>query len=273
MKEPVLGKLENERLNLAREVETLKALVYPTYKLYETYYTSDIFGKIGVFWQEMQYKIFTMFLLVGLLVVIGYLASMYLGTLLVILLSYVFIGGIAYVVKDRKKLQRLRKGPVPVKQKDVSTQEPNNLQLNAEILVPSREFIIFSDKVLSLSYPSNFNPVQPAPKGEVSFTLILQGYRNDSNVLIDVRPAKKLTLEKVIEQNTKFYKPTSTGETTIDGNKSMYLSYSMTKDVASRAYFVVKNDKIYRVIINYYKPSEKDFLPAFEKTISSIQIK
>ncbi len=139
--------------------------------------------------------------------------------------------------------------------------------------ISSTMYETLKNDVLEIAYPSNFNPVQPAPKGDVTFTLMLQGYRNDSNVLVDVRPAKKLTLEKVIEQNTKFYKPTSTGQATIDGNKSTYLSYSMTKDVASRAYFVVKNDKIYRVIINYYKPSEKDFLPAFEKSVASLRIK
>jgi hypothetical protein len=139
--------------------------------------------------------------------------------------------------------------------------------------IPSSTYETLKNDIIEIAYPSNFNPVQPAPKGEVTFTLMLQGYRNDSNVLVDVRPAKKLTLEKVIEQNTKFYKPTSTGQATIDGNKSTYLSYSMTKDVASKAYFVVKNDKIYRVIINYYKPAEKDFLPAFEKSVASLRIK
>jgi hypothetical protein len=139
--------------------------------------------------------------------------------------------------------------------------------------IPSSTYETLKNDIIEIAYPSNFNPVQPAPKGEVIFTLMLQGYRNDSNVLLDVRPAKKLTLEKVIEQNSKFYKSTSTGQATIDGNKSTYLSYSMTKDVASRAYFVVKNDKIYRLILNYYKPSEKDFLPAFEKSVASLRIK
>ncbi|HTY37909.1 MAG TPA: PsbP-related protein [Bacteroidota bacterium] len=139
--------------------------------------------------------------------------------------------------------------------------------------IPSTTYETLKNATLEIAYPSNFNPSQPAPKGEVLFTLTLQGYRNDSNLLVDVRPAKKLTLEKVVEQNTKFYKPTSTNSTTIDGNKATYLSYSMTKDVASRAYFIVKNDKIYRIIMNYYKPSEKDFLPAFEKSVNSLKIK
>lgn len=139
--------------------------------------------------------------------------------------------------------------------------------------IPSTVYETISNDVLSLSYPNNFNPTMPAPKGDVVFTMMLAGYRNDSNVLVDVRPAKKLTVEKVVEQNVKFYKPTSTGETTIDGLKAPYLNYSMTKNVASRVYFVVKNDKIYRVIFNYYEPMKKDFLPAFEKSVASLRIK
>ena len=154
-----------------------------------------------------------------------------------------------------------------------TAQLPKAKGVKVDESIPSSTYETLKNDIIEISYPSNFNPVQPAPKGEVSFTLMLQGYRNDSNVLVDVRPAKKLALEKVVEQNTKFYKPTSTGQATIDGNKASYLNYSMTKDVASRAYFVVKNDKIYRVIINYYKPSEKDFLPAFEKSVASLRIK
>ena len=138
--------------------------------------------------------------------------------------------------------------------------------------IPSTTYETISNDVLSVSYPNNFNPTMPAPKGDVQFILMLQGYRNDSNVLIDVRPAKKLTVEKVVEQNTKFFKPTSTGATTIDGLKAPYLNYSMSKGVISRAYFVVKNDKIYRIIFNYYEPAKKDFLPAFEKSVASLRI-
>ncbi|MCX6144813.1 MAG: PsbP-related protein [Ignavibacteriales bacterium] len=130
-----------------------------------------------------------------------------------------------------------------------------------------------NDDYLSIQYPNNFNPTTPAPKGKVQFMLMLQGYRNDSNILIDVRPAEKLTLEKVVDQNAKSYKATSSGETTIDGQKAHYLNYSMSKGVASRVYFVVKNDKFYRIIVNYYEPAKKDFLPAFEKSIASLRIK
>jgi hypothetical protein len=139
--------------------------------------------------------------------------------------------------------------------------------------LPSTTYDTYQNDVLAIQYPNNFNPTTPAPKGKVQFMLMLQGYRNDSNILIDVRPAEKLTLEKVVDQNTKTIKATSNGETTIDGQKAHFVNYSASKSVASRMYFVVKNDKFYRIIFNYYEPAKKDFLPAFEKSIASLRIK
>jgi hypothetical protein len=124
-----------------------------------------------------------------------------------------------------------------------------------------------------VSYPNNFETVSPPPTGEVQFMLQIQGYRQDSNILIDVRPAKKLTVDKVVEQNAKLFKVTSKGETTIDGLKAPYLIYSPAKEIERRVYFVVKNDKVYRIILTYYQPDRKVYLPAFEKAVASIRIK
>jgi hypothetical protein len=154
-----------------------------------------------------------------------------------------------------------------------TAQLPRSKSAKVDESIPSTTYETVKNDVLEVSYPNNFNPLTPAPKGEVTFTFMLQGYRNDSNILIDVRPAKKLTVEKVVEQNSKIYKPSSTGQTTIDGNKAPYLNYSMSKGVDSRVYFVVKNDKMYRIILNYYAPAKKDFLPAFEKSVASLRIK
>jgi hypothetical protein len=154
-----------------------------------------------------------------------------------------------------------------------SAQLPRSKAAKVDESIPSATYETLSNDVLSVSYPNNFNPTTPPPKGEVQFMLMLQGYRNDSNILIDVRPAKKLTVEKVVDQNSKFYKPTSTGQMTIDGNKAPFLNYSLSKGVSSRAYFIVKNDKIYRIIFNYYEPAKKDFLPAFEKSVASLRLK
>ncbi|MEK6756003.1 MAG: hypothetical protein AABZ02_07615 [Bacteroidota bacterium] len=150
---------------------------------------------------------------------------------------------------------------------------PKPKEVPADPSIPSTESDTFSNDILSISYPNNFEAVVPQPKGEVQFWLQIQGYRKDSNVNIDVRPAKKLTVEKVVDQNAKFFKPTSKGETTIDGLKAPYLNYSPAKEIESRAYFVVKNDNVYRIILNYHQPAKKIYLPAFEKAVASIRIK
>jgi hypothetical protein len=135
---------------------------------------------------------------------------------------------------------------------------------------PSPDFLSFENTHLKISYPKNFNVETPEPKAPVLFSLEIKGLRMDSNIRIDILPAQNLGLEKVVEQNAKFYKETSRGEATIDGNKAVFLNYSPVKGIQSRVYFMVKNDKIYRILFNYYAAMKTDFLPAFEKTIGSI---
>lgn len=144
---------------------------------------------------------------------------------------------------------------------------------SADVTKPSEEFTQFSNEFLQISHPGNFETTFPPLKGGAQFSLELKGYREDCTIRIDVLPAKGLTVEKVVEQNLKFFKTTSRGSSTIDGTKAMYLNYSPAKSIASRAYFLVKNDRVYRMIINYYQPLKNDYLPAFEKTIASVRVK
>jgi hypothetical protein len=143
--------------------------------------------------------------------------------------------------------------------------------------IPLQQVEKYVDNYLQLECPANFGSNEMPKKGDmiagVKFSGNQQGMRNDCDINIDIRPAKKLTVEKVIEQNTKFFKSTSKGETKISGEKALYLNYSPAKNIDSRVYFIVKNDKIYRIIMNYYTPMKKDFLPAFEKVVASIQLK
>jgi hypothetical protein len=138
---------------------------------------------------------------------------------------------------------------------------------------PSPEFKIFEDSHFKISYPANFETSFPTVKMPVEFSLKLQGYRQDSYIQIDIMQAKDLTLEKVVEQNSKFFTVTSQGETAIDGQKAVYLNYSPVKGINSRVYFLVKNNKTYRGIFNYYADMKGEFLPAFEKTIGSLSVK
>ena len=145
--------------------------------------------------------------------------------------------------------------------------------------IPLAEIRKYGSDVLTLDHPANF-AVSPLPaKGEVTFGIQVAGNlpesRQDCSVTLDVRPAKKLTAEKLADQNSKIFKPTSKGETKISDQKALFFNYTPqgVKNVKSRVYFMVKDDKFYRVIINYFAPMEKDFLPAFEKVVASIRIK
>lgn len=151
--------------------------------------------------------------------------------------------------------------------------KPRVFAKNVDPSLPVAETDKFSNEVLELAYPANFSPsLKPAGK-DIQFSMELKGYRQDCFVTIDVRPAKGLTLEKVIEQNTKNLKPTGKGSTTIAGEKASYVNETPIKNIDRRTYFVVKNDKFYRVIFTYYSPMKKDFLPAFEKTVASLRLK
>lgn len=150
---------------------------------------------------------------------------------------------------------------------------PKMAGLPEETEAPSVEFTKFDNERLSVSYPNNFDTSFPRPKPPVEFSMEIRGYRQDSYVHIDVMPAEGLSAEKVVEQNAKFYRETSRGTATISGIPTTYINYSPIKDISSRVYFLVKSDKVYRIIINYYSPMREVYLPAFEKTVGSIVVK
>jgi hypothetical protein len=139
--------------------------------------------------------------------------------------------------------------------------------------VPTEEFTTFENDYVKVAMPSNFEPSFPPIKGDIKFSILLKGYRMDCTIQIDQFPAKGLKVEKVFEQNSKFFKATGKGERVIDEQKAMYVDYAPTKTVASRAYFIVKNDKVYRILINYFVPKKDKFVPAFDKVLASLKLK
>lgn len=141
-------------------------------------------------------------------------------------------------------------------------------------VIPSKETKAIKNGVLEATVPENINDTYPKTKGDVSFAMNLKIWREDCTIDFDIRPAKKLSLEKVVDQNSKkIANITSKGSTSLSGEKAQYINYSPRKDARSRIYFAVKNDKIYRIVMNYYAPMEKDFLPAFEKIVASMRLK
>jgi hypothetical protein len=142
-----------------------------------------------------------------------------------------------------------------------------------DLAKPSATFKPYENNYVKLSIPDDFDPNFPQAKAPVEFSMELKGYRADCTVRVDVMPAQKLPVEKVVEQNAKLYSEQSRGEVTLDGQKAVFINYSPVKGINSRVYFTVKNDKIYRITFNYFAAMKADFLPVFEKIVGSIAIK
>ena len=143
--------------------------------------------------------------------------------------------------------------------------------------IPLAQVEKYSDNYIQLEYPANFGPNELSKKGDmisgVRFAGNRDGMRNDCDINIDIRQAKKLTLEKVVEQNPRAVMAISQGKTTIGGEKAVFFNEKPQSGIERRTYFVVKNDKFFRVMLTYYTPMKKDFLPTFEKVIASIRLK
>ncbi|HTX18448.1 MAG TPA: PsbP-related protein [Bacteroidota bacterium] len=139
---------------------------------------------------------------------------------------------------------------------------------------PSTELSKYSGDFFQIQYPDNFEYSFPPKKGETMFSMnIHHKLRQDCAVQIDILPAKKLDVEKVFKQNKDIFKPKSTGDTKIDGLAAKFLSYAPEPKVGGKAYFVVKDDKVYRLVITWFQPMSADYVPAFDKVVESFKIK
>jgi hypothetical protein len=143
--------------------------------------------------------------------------------------------------------------------------------------IPLTQVEKYSDAYIQLEYPANFGPSELPKKGDiisgVRFAGNKDGMRNDCDINIDIHPSMKLTLDKVVEQSSKRIKAISKGNATINGEKAAFFVEVPQKNIERRTYFVVKNDRFYRVMLTYFAPMKKDFLPAFEKVVASIRLK
>jgi hypothetical protein len=138
--------------------------------------------------------------------------------------------------------------------------------------LPSETPADASGQLFSFQYPDNFNGIS-VPKGTNEEVIELRGVRQDCSIRVDVFGAKGLTVEKVFDQNKGKYKATATARTTVSGLPAMSLTYAATPNVERRFYFIVKNDKVFRVTMDWYRPQREEYLKAYDRTINSLKIK
>ncbi len=150
---------------------------------------------------------------------------------------------------------------------------PKAVAPGVDATLPSESYTDGENKYFSFKYPENFNFNPDVKKGSFEFSAELHGYREDCSIRFDVFDAKGLSVDKVFDQNKGKYRVTGTGKETIAGEQAQYLSYAPTRDVGSRAYFLVHNGKAFRITTNWYKPQEKEYFDAFSKILSSLKFK
>ena len=150
---------------------------------------------------------------------------------------------------------------------------PGSTAATAAAEKPSDVFESYSTAYFTVQYPDNFNFSSPA-KGKNDLSVELKGLRLDCTIRFDVFGAQNLTVDKVVEQNKGRYPRASAPvQTKLDGETAYYISYTAAKDVSSRAYFVVKNDKVIRLTLNWFTPETEQYRPAFEQVVGTLKLK
>lgn len=151
---------------------------------------------------------------------------------------------------------------------------PIIVQKDVDPSIPVDETSRFANEFAEFVYPYNFNTSIDKPGSGVEYAMTVKGYRDDGYVKLDIRPAQGLTVDKVVEQNLKNFKGASkSSDSKVGTDAAKLVTWSPTRGVEGRVYFVVKNDKFYRVIVVYPSSLKKEFVAAFEKTIGSLKLK
>jgi len=134
--------------------------------------------------------------------------------------------------------------------------------------LPSEATADYDGKLIAFSYPDNFN-FETTKDSVIS----LRGARQDCSIRFDMFPAQGLTAAKVMEQNIGKFRGTSRGTGTVGGLTAQTFTYAATRDVERRFYFVVKNNLVYRVTLDWYRPQRNDYLAAYETVLKSVRLK
>lgn len=137
---------------------------------------------------------------------------------------------------------------------------------------PSDTLRQFAAPDFTIQIPQNFQGTKAKASGISSMSFA--GSRLDCTIQVDVFDAsKQKNLDKIGEQNKGNYGGQAARGTTVGGQKAIYFAYNPTASVASRAYFTVKGDKMFRITLNWYKPEQNIYLPIFEKCVASMNLK
>ncbi len=157
----------------------------------------------------------------------------------------------------------------PVDTSSTSSATPADTQL---VDAPSADTKNYSNQHFAIQYPGNFSPGS-AQAGGAMASVNFAGARNDSYFQIDVIDPKGMELSAIVEQNKRNYGGRSAAATSVGTHKGFVFSYNGSREVTSRAYFLLAGGKLYRITMNWYTPQQELYQPAFQKALASFQAK
>ena len=148
----------------------------------------------------------------------------------------------------------------------VDTSKPKGPEPPSDTLRP------YSAGEFAIQIPQNFEGKKAQSSGLSAVNFF--GSRYDCNIQVDVFDATKQNkIDRIVEQNKPNYGGQSPKSVTLGGSKAYYFSYNPKPEVSSRAYFAVKDNRMFRITVNWYKPEEKLYLPIFEKCLATVTFK
>lgn len=150
---------------------------------------------------------------------------------------------------------------------------PDTITVSEEAEPPSENLTAKSGQGFTVRIPENFNAERLNTQGTEYSVNYIGDRRGDCNIQVDILDSKGQTdLAKIVNDLKGSYSNASAPKEIQLGGKSAYsLNYQPTSEVKSRVYFALHNDKLYRITMNWYVPEQNDYLPVFEKSVSTLK--
>ena len=141
-----------------------------------------------------------------------------------------------------------------------------------EAPAPSTNLVSYKGDGFTISVPDNFDVKNPSGASIKSYKFDGER-RGDCYILIDIIDASKQNkLEKIVQDNKAKFGNSEPRATTVNGQKAFVFEYNPSGSIARKAYFVIKGNRLYRIIADWNRVEDKDmFKPVFERSISTFR--
>jgi hypothetical protein len=136
---------------------------------------------------------------------------------------------------------------------------------------PSQNLVVYNGNGFSIKVPDNFDVKKPKAN-----SYKFDGERRgDCYILIDITDASKQSnLDKIVKDNKAKFGGKDPKATSLGGQKAYVFQYSPGGKINRKAYFAVKDKKLYRIIVDWNRVEDKDlFYPIFMKSVASFKFK